>query len=225
MSTGHRPADTPENEPDPEAFVALFRAAAGETAFFGKLLPSVFRDATLQANEHHALRVALDSLERYRNSVWQPGNGQDRGQVAVGLLLVLAASRIDAELEAVDWEGGAKKVLRHLRLIIELRKFASEIGDKQSMDLLLVLYERFDAHFPDEARLWRRALLHNKPSRNKAGLRERLMALDLHKYLKRILGHRFTNLIAQLLWETTGREIDAKQVGRWISADERRRPD
>lgn len=172
-----------------------------------------------------ALRVALDGLERHRASIWQPGKGQDRGMVAVGLLVVLAASRINAELEAVDWEGEAKKVLRNLRLISELVNSAVEFGDKQSVDLLSALYERFDAHFPDEARLWRRAQLHDKTSRNKAGLRERLMALDLHKYLKRILGRLFTNLIAQLLWETTGREIDAKQVGRWISAYERRKPD
>ena len=75
MSTEHRLATTPENEPDPEAFVALFRAAAGSIPFVGKLLPSVFREAALQDNEYHALRVALDSLELHRASVWQPGEG------------------------------------------------------------------------------------------------------------------------------------------------------
>ena len=53
------------------------------------------------------------------------------------------------------------------------------------------------------------------------------MALMLHDYPRMALGPRNTigrkdgwrsSLIADLLWETTGLEIDAKQVSRWIGA-------
>jgi hypothetical protein len=93
-----------------------------------------------------------------------------------------------------------------------------EFRDIQSAKLLSTLYERFDAHFPDEDRLRRWAQRRDKPSSNKAGLRERLMALSLHQYLEMFLGLRDPNLIASLLSETTGKTITEEQVGRWISA-------
>ncbi len=207
-----------EGLPDPEAFVALFRAAAGSIPGADKILPPVFRDSTLQDSIHHPLRLALDGLEHHRANVWQPGVGRNRAQVATGLVAVMAASRLDAELETADWAGEAEKVLHARKLIVELWGIAAEFGDKQSLDLLLALYERFDVQFPDEDRLVRQENRRDRPSRNKAGLRERLMALTLHRYLEMALGFRNPNLIAQLLWEAAGLEINAKQVGRWISA-------
>lgn len=222
------PASAPENAPDPVAFGFQFGCAAGVFPGGAIILERMLR------KPHKADRGAdlrkLEQLEHRRAQAWRSGLGRSREEVAFGLVAALTTGRINVEIESKDHERIARDVIQGWKELQKIMKWAERRGDTASLDDCRVLSQVLETYFPDEDRLRRRAGRRDKKSRNGAGLRERLMAPALNDYLTMALGPRDLagrndqwrpGLIADLLWEMTGLEIDAKQVSRWISEHEK----
>jgi len=228
LSSEHRPAATPENESDPEAFREFFWTVVD--GFQWSRVTGLLQNKDDTALQHH-----LGKLEESRAQVWEPETYRERDSVASLLVASTVSAFVQATIEATNWRHRDKLLEKAGRLLCDLQDIVSDLNDdlihalpafdserdhplgKDPDDAIQFLAEWLDANWADPKYLRRRNRISEATG---AGLRERIMVQLMGPGIKQLLGDECTAVVVAVVGAlasaATGMPISTPQSQRWL---------
>ena len=226
MSAEHRLAATPENESDPEAFVASFWAGVAISD----------KDGTTRLAKHKndiRLEHPLGQLEKFRADSWVPGSElRERRWMAVALAVKAITTYCGGPVDAKTLKQRSQLVEDGGEMLLKLSKIIRDLDDNRihDKDLAGIMAGHPLANDAQHAistiKVWleiNRPSTQDVPRRDttskgtKAGPVEKYMAVQISGELHDRLGDYCTAAVAAVISATTGKNISARQVYDWVS--------